>query len=45
MSARILNPRSSILTLILELRYTISRCQADTRAAFCVPVFQPLRDE
>lgn len=45
MSARILNPRSSILTLLLELRYTISRCQADPRAAFVVPVFQPLRDE
>ena len=45
MTARLLNPRSSILTLVLELRYTISRCQADPRTAFCVPVFQPLRDE
>jgi hypothetical protein len=45
MSARLLNPRSSILTLTLELRYTISRCQANPKASFCVPVFQPLRDE
>ena len=45
MSVRLLNPRSSVLTLILELRYTISRCQADPKAAFCVPVFQPMRDE
>ncbi len=45
MPARLLNPRSSILTLILELRYTLSRCQADPRAAFCVSLFQPCRDD
>lgn len=45
MSARLLNPRSSLLTLIVELRYTLSRCQADPRAAFCVQAFQSCRDE
>jgi len=45
MSARLLKPTVSILTLILEVRYTISRAHADPRAAFCVPVFEPLRNE
>ncbi len=45
MSARLLNPRSSVLSLLLELRYTISRCQADPRASFCVQAFQSCRDE
>lgn len=45
MSARLLNPRSAILVLTLEIRYTISRCQADPRASFCLQGFQACRDE
>lgn len=45
MAVRLLKPESSLLVLIIELRYTLSRAQADPRAAFLVPVFQPLRDE
>ena len=45
MAVRLIKPNVSILTLILEVRYTISRAQADARAAFCVPLFEPLRTQ
>jgi hypothetical protein len=45
MAVRLIKPTVSILTLILEVRYTISRAQADARAAFCIPLFEPLRTQ
>jgi uncharacterized phage infection (PIP) family protein YhgE len=45
MSVRLLTPKSSLLTLVIELRYTLSRCKADPRAQSFVPTFQPLRDQ
>lgn len=44
-TARLLSPRSSVVSLLLELRYSISRCQADSRASFCVQDFQICRAE
>jgi len=45
MTARLLDPDSALLSLIVELRYSLSRFQADSKASFCIPIFQPLRDE
>lgn len=45
MSARLLTPKSALNLLMVELRYTLSRCKADPIAQSCVPVFQLLHDE
>jgi hypothetical protein len=45
MSARLLSPRSSLLALIGDIRYTLSRLKADPHAAAHVAAFEELRDE
>jgi hypothetical protein len=44
MAARILKPRTSLVALLGELRYTLSRFQANPLTAAFVPTFQALRD-
>jgi hypothetical protein len=45
MSARLLSPRSSLLALIGDIRYTLSRLKAEPLAAALVAEFEALRDE
>ena len=45
MSAQLLNPRSSLLALLGDIRYTLSRLKADALAAQFFPGFQELREE
>lgn len=45
MSARLLNARSSLLALLGDIRYTLSRLKADPIGAPFVAAFQQLRDE
>lgn len=45
MPARLLYPRTSLLTLLGELRYTLSRLHATPKTAPFVATFQTLRDE
>jgi hypothetical protein len=44
-TARLLDSRSALLSLLLELRYSIGRFQADPLASFCVQEFQSCRAE
>jgi hypothetical protein len=45
MSARLLNPRSSLLALLGDIQYTLSRIKADPLAARFLSTFEKLRDE
>lgn len=45
MSARVLNARSSLISLLGEIRYTLSRLQANPLTTAHAPAFQALRDE
>ncbi|MFS8067363.1 MAG: hypothetical protein ACMG6S_13465 [Byssovorax sp.] len=45
MSARLLNPRSSLLALLGDIRYTLSRIKADPLAERFLSAFEGLRDE
>jgi hypothetical protein len=44
MSARLIKPRTALATILVEVRYTLSRLQADPRAAAFVADFQARRD-
>lgn len=45
MSARLLNPRASLLALLGDIRYTLARLQANPFAGPLVAEFQDLREE
>jgi hypothetical protein len=45
MSAQLLNPRASLLALLGDLRYTLSRIKADPLATSLLSVFEGLRDQ
>lgn len=45
MAARTLYPRSSLINLLGEIRYTLSRLQVSPAALAHVPAFQALRDQ
>src|SRR5512132_3558068 len=45
MSVRLLNPRSSLLALLGDIRYTLSRVKGDPLASQFFPGFQELREE
>ena len=45
MSARLLNPRSSLLALLSDIQYTLSRIKADPLAAPLLSDFETLRGE
>lgn len=45
MSARFLNPRASLLALLGDIHYTLTRLNSDPLASSLVSVFQGLRDQ